>query len=264
MERSFAQYALSGRALDSQNSEMQQSVLFTPGEIGKEQPSFPYELRVISVSEKPCGIFRLRHAYYCHEGWIASDSSKDYCDACDASSNTVHLAAFRGKACVGATRLSIKSWTDSISVLPCASSYPALRSAGLRKLSIAELSHLVVDPGVGDSAQRAALMGVLVRGCLLAVQATRVAMLVSAARPEWLPFYKTMLSFHIIDGPATYPPAPMALTLVGGNMIDAGRRATKRSPFFKTLPTEVSSMHAALSRCLVASANSDELAARNG
>lgn len=239
---------------------LQQPVTFTPRESASGAAAFPYELRVFSHSDEPESVFRLRHATYLHEGALDEPGGGLFTDAADRCEQTVHLAAFHAQNCKCAVRMTIKGWTDPIRVLPCAQHYPAIQSAGLRKLSIAELSHIVVDPAVTSPAHRTVLYSAMLRAGLLAVQSARIAMLVAAAKPEWLQLYTRMLRFHQIGVPARYPPSKVDLTLVGGNMVGAGRREVERNAFFKTSPPEIASMREALLRCLGSSSHKQVLA----
>lgn len=231
----------------------EQPLIFLPDEPERRAAAFPYQLRVLSSSaEEVEQIFELRHTAYRHEGWIAGSAGQIVKDEADTNPQTVHMAAYDGEACTAAVRMTIKNWNDPTSILPCAGVYPALQSQGLRKLSIAELSRLVIDPAAAKDRQTL-LFGAMVRAGLTALQAARIAMIVTAVRPEWMMLFTRILRFHTLGKPAMYPPAPVAQSLVGSNMIGAGRREIGRHAFFNVSPQEVASMRAALLNCLGAS-----------
>lgn len=144
-------------------------------------------------------------------------------------------------------RVTLKGWTEAVSILPCAAHFPAIRSAGLRKLSIAEMSHLVTDPRLGDTAS-AVIHAALLRAALLAAQAARIAMLVTATSAERALCYARLLRFHSIGTPAPYPPGDAPLTLTGGSMVGAAGRGIARHAFFVTAEEEIASMQSQLAR----------------
>ena len=239
---------------------VQDSLIFKP-QACLSTEAFPYELRVMSRPEDRAGLLRLRLAALRSDGRVDQNDVSVVNDAVDDAAQTVHVAAVTGGATAGALRMTFKSWTDQVTVLPCAAYFPAIRSAGLRKLSIAEMSHLVVDPALAESAG-AVLHAALLRAALIAAQAARIAMLVTAAVPERAAFYGELLRFHPIGAPAVYPPGSMALTLTGGSMVGtASGRGIERHAFFKTSEEEIASMRTQLFRCLSTSPRADRLPA---
>jgi hypothetical protein len=192
-------------------------------------------------------LLALRRAAFETYGRLASGAAVE--DTYDEAVQTLHIGAFRGSIVRGAMRVTFKSWTDPVTVLPCAAHFPAIRSAGLRKLSIAELSYLVTDPAAAE-AVGAAIHATLLRAGVLAAQAAGTAMLVTATTAERAAFYGQLLRFHPIGAPALYPPGTEALTLTGGSMVGGAGRSISRHPFFDMAAEEVDSMRTQILRCL--------------
>lgn len=225
------------------------SLVFLPD--GQQRVTgFPYDLRVMRARDAAnSGVFddviQLRAVAYGEPL-----SGANFKDDADEQPQTIHIAAFRDGTCAAAVRMTIKNWNDPISVLPCAAIYSSLQSQGLRKLSIAELAHLVIDPNMADPEQRTLLYSAMVRAGLLAVHAARIAMIVIAPPSEWMALFTRILKFHPLGAPQRYHPAIEPRTLVGANMIGAGRREMEQHPFFTLSEPEIASMRAALLRCL--------------
>jgi hypothetical protein len=224
----------------------QKRLVFLPDDPQRRVSAFPYEVRVLRSSDPESDdIVQLRSMTYAD-----GSNAGEYIEPADSKPHSVHMAAYRDQACVAAVRMTIKNWNDAISTLPCAAVYGSLQSQGLRKLSIAELSHLVIDPRVAGAEQRTLLYSAMVRAGLLAVHAARIAMIVIAVQPEWMTLFTRILKFHTLGAPQQYPPSNVPMTLVGANMIGAGRREMERHAFFSVSEPEIVSMRAALLRCL--------------
>jgi len=227
----------------------QTSLVFLPDDPQRRASAFPYELRVMRFADAH-DIFQLRALAYGNQPLAGESAAGKYVDAADSNPNSVHMAAYHDGTCAAAVRMTIKNWNDAVGTLPAAAIYASLQSQGLRKLSIAELSHLVIDPRVVGGERRTLLYSAMVRAGLLAVHAARIAMIVIAVQPEWLALFTRILKFHTLGAPQHYPPATAAMTLVGANMIGAGRREMERHAFFNLSEPEIASMRAALLRCL--------------
>ena len=221
------------------------SLVFTPPAVAREFGETT--LRVVSAREDRAQLIAVRHAAFRQAGRLEPKAGVE--DSCDDADHTVHVGAFKGATAHGAMRVTMKSWTDPISVLPCAAHFPAICSAGLRKLSIMEMSHLATDPRLGEQAG-AAIHAALVRAALLAAQAARIAMLVTAAPAGRAAYYGQLLRFHPIGTPAPYPPGSELFTLTGGSMVGAAGRSIARHSFFVTAEHEIASMRSELLRCL--------------
>lgn len=227
-----------------------QSIVFAPSQLAEGLEAFPFDLRVLAHTDDCTDVFKLRHVAYVRDGLIPANRAGSVSDDGDRAAEAVQVAAYHDGRCVGSFRMTFKGWTDPVSVLPCAPHYPALQSAGLRKLSMAEISAMIIDPALTNRTHRTALYGALVRAGLIAGQVAHTAMLLVTARPEWVRFYTHLLRFHVIGAPARYPPANVELTLLGGNLAGAGARHIARSRFFHASPAEFASMRSALARAL--------------
>lgn len=229
---------------------------YTKGSLIFRPPAFSsadtggYGIRVLSRMEDRSALIAVRRAAFERAGRLAEHAPASAAtDAFDDAAQTLHIAAFKGAQTCGAMRVTFKGWTDPISVLPCAAHFVAIRSAGLRKLSIAEFSHLVTDPVLNEQAG-AVVHAALLRAALLAAQAARSAMIVTATAADRAAFYGKLLRFHPIGAPARYPPGAGNFTLTGGSMVGAAGRGIARHAFFITAEDEIASMRVQLSRCL--------------
>ncbi len=199
-----------------------------------------YRLGVMGRHDDLSALLALRKRAFLRAGRLSAQGSSAE-DAWDAATQTLHVIATQDDALRGAVRVTFKNWTDPVTVLPCAAHFPAIRSAGLRKLSIAEMSHLVTHPELSETAG-AVIHAVLLRAALLAAYAARIAMLVTATTAERAAFYAQVLRFHPIGTPAPYPPGNVPFTLTGGSMVGAAGRGIARHSFFGISEEEVSSM----------------------
>ena len=229
--------------------QSEDALVFKPPEF-TGAASCAYRLRVLDQHEDRSAVLKLRKVAFQRAGRLPANGSSTIAqDACDAASQTLHVVALQDAALRGAMRVTFKSWTEAVTVLPCAAHFPAIRAAGLRKLSIAEMSHLVTHPELSDTAG-AVIHAALLRSALLAAQAARIAMLVTATTAARAAFYGQLLRFHPIGTPALYPPGDLPLTLTGGSMVGAAGRSIARHTFFVTAEEEVASMRAHLAHCL--------------
>lgn len=229
--------------------QSQDTLVFTPPEfIGGVAAA--YRMRVLGRHEDRSSLLDLRRAAFQRAGRLSKRGVAAYIeDPCDSAAQTLHVVALHDEALWGAMRVTLKGWTDAVTVLPCAAYFPAIRSAGLRKLSIAEMSHLVTDPQLGETAG-AIIHAALLRAALLAAQAARIAMLVTATTAERAAFYGRLLRFHPIGAPTPYPPGNVPSILTGGSMVGAAGRGIARHAFFVTAEDEVASMKSQITRCL--------------
>lgn len=225
------------------------SLIFRPPAFSSASPG-GYGLRVLSRLEDRSALIAVRRAAFERAGRLAEHAPLSAAeDPFDDAAPTLHLSAFKGAQTLGAMRVTFKGWTDPITVLPCAAHFAAIRSAGLRKLAIAEFSHLVTDPYLSEQTG-AVVHAALLRASLLAAQAARSAMIVTATASDRAAFYGKLLRFHPIGTPACYPPGHDSFTLTGGSMVGAAGRGIARHAFFITAEDEIASMRVQLLRCL--------------
>jgi hypothetical protein len=199
-----------------------------------------YSLGVLGRHDDLSALLTLRKRAFLRAGRLSAQASTAE-DAWDVAAQTLHVIATQHEALRGAVRVTFKNWTDPVTVLPCAAHFPAIRSAGLRKLSIAEMSHLVTQPELSEAAG-AVIHAALLRSALLAAHAARIAMIVTATTADRAAFYAQVLRFHPIGTPAPYPPGDVPFTLTDGSMVGAAGRGIARHSFFGISEEEVSSM----------------------
>ena len=60
--------------------------------------------------------------------------------------------------------------------------------------------------------------------------------------PDWVAYYKHLLSFEQVGVPALYPPGGIPITLLAGHIDQASKRAQMRNRFFRVNDEDVGRM----------------------
>ena len=205
-----------------------------------------FELRILKNETDVREALRLRGRAYTAIGYDIEKDDREYTDRFDALPTTVLLGAYDHERLVGSVRLCF-SLPQSLSTLPCAAYYPALKEEH-RKQShgFVEVSRLSIEPDLNNMSYRTTLYAFLVRASLTAALAAGVSMLLIATRPDWVKFYRYMLGFQQIGEPELYPPGDFKITLLGGSLEQARMRQRLQNRFFKITEEEVASMQSAI------------------
>jgi N-acyl-L-homoserine lactone synthetase len=210
-----------------------------------------FELRIIDSEAEVHAALSLRGRAYTAIGYDIEKSDGEYTDHFDDLPTTVLLGAYDGNRLVGSVRLCF-SLPHSLSTLPCASHYPALKDLHrVQSRGFVEVSRLAIEPDLNNMSYRTTLYAFLVRASLTAALAAGVSMLLIATRPDWVRFYRYMLGFQQIGEPAFYPPGDFKITLLGGSLEQARMRQRLQNRFFKITEDEIESMKTAIGAALV-------------
>jgi N-acyl-L-homoserine lactone synthetase len=210
-----------------------------------------FELKVLNTEAEVRDAVGLRHRAYAAMGYAIEHSNGQYTDRFDALSTTTLFGAYDHGRLVGAMRLCFSHPWQTVSTLPCASYYPALKDVKREQTGgLVEISRLSIEPGVSNTSYRTTLYAFLVRGAFTAAKAAGVSMILIATKPDWVKFYQYMLGFHPIGLPALYPPGDFKITLLGGSLDQAQSRQRMQNRFFKITDEEVASMKHAISAAL--------------
>ncbi len=129
----------------------------------------------------------LRHRAYTAMGYAIADSNGEFTDRFDALSTTVLLSAYDHGRLVGTMRLSFSHPWQSISTMPCASHYPALKDVKReRSGGLIEISRMAIEPHISNALDRMTLYAFMVRAAFTAAQAASVWMILLAIRPSFI------------------------------------------------------------------------------
>ena len=204
------------------------------------------ELRILKSETEVREALRLRGRAYTAIGYDIEKADEEYTDHFDTLPTTILLGAYDHERLVGSVRLCF-SLPQSLSTLPCAAYYPALKEINrTRSRGFVEVSRLSIEPDLNNISYRTTLYAFLVRASLTAALAAGVSMLLIATRPDWVKFYRYMLGFQQIGEPALYPPGDFKITLLGGSLEQARMRQRLQNRFFKITEEEVASMQSAI------------------
>jgi N-acyl-L-homoserine lactone synthetase len=177
-----------------------------------------FELRILNSESAIRDALRLRGRAYTAIGYDIEKADGEYSDRFDELPTTVLLGAYDQDRLVGSVRLCF-SLPQSLSTLPCADYYPALKDTHRsQSRGFVEVSRLSIEPDLNNVSYRTTLYAFLVRASLTAAMAAGVSMLLIATRPDWVKFYTYMLGFQQIGEPALYPPGDFKITLLGGSL----------------------------------------------
>lgn len=203
-----------------------------------------FELRLLSRPADLSESFRLRQRAYANQGLISRGSDgAEYKDAHDDLSTTAIFGGYDDGRLVASMRLCFSLPADGLETLPCASYYPTLGAFKRNAVhGLAEVSRLCIEPEIGNTSFRATLYGFMVRSAFAAARAAEVSAIVVATRPDWVSYYKHLLSFEQVGEPALYPPGDMPITLLAGHIDHASRRAQMRNRFFRVSDDDVARM----------------------
>lgn len=205
-----------------------------------------FELRILDNENAIREALRLRGRAYTAIGYDIEKADGEYSDRFDELPTTVLLGAYDQDRLVGSVRLCF-SLPQSLSTLPCADYYPALKDTHRsQSRGFVEVSRLSIEPDLNNVSYRTTLYAFLVRASLTAAMAAGVSMLLIATRPDWVKFYTYMLGFQQIGEPALYPPGDFKITLLGGSLEQARMRQRLQNRFFKITDEEIASMQTAI------------------
>jgi N-acyl-L-homoserine lactone synthetase len=205
-----------------------------------------FELRILNSESGIRDALRLRGRAYTAIGYDIEKADGEYSDRFDELPTTVLLGAYDQDRLVGSVRLCF-SLPQSLSTLPCADYYPALKDTHRsQSRGFVEVSRLSIEPDLNNVSYRTTLYAFLVRASLTAAMAAGVSMLLIATRPDWVKFYTYMLGFQQIGEPALYPPGDFKITLLGGSLEQARMRQRLQNRFFKITDEEIASMQTAI------------------
>jgi N-acyl-L-homoserine lactone synthetase len=205
-----------------------------------------FELRILNSESAIRDALRLRGRAYTAIGYDIEKADGEYSDRFDELPTTVLLGAYDQDRLVGSVRLCF-SLPQSLSTLPCADYYPALKDTHRsQSRGFVEVSRLSIEPDLNNVSYRTTLYAFLVRASLTAAMAAGVSMLLIATRPDWVKFYTYMLGFQQIGEPALYPPGDFKITLLGGSLEQARMRQRLQNRFFKITDEEIASMQTAI------------------
>lgn len=205
-----------------------------------------FELRILDSENAIREALRLRGRAYTAIGYDIEKADGEYSDRFDELPTTVLLGAYDQDRLVGSVRLCF-SLPQSLSTLPCADYYPALKDTHRsQSRGFVEVSRLSIEPDLNNVSYRTTLYAFLVRASLTAAMAAGVSMLLIATRPDWVKFYTYMLGFQQIGEPALYPPGDFKITLLGGSLEQARMRQRLQNRFFKITEEEIASMRTAI------------------
>ena len=223
-----------------------------------------FELHVVNADDEVREAAALRHRAYTAMGYAIADSNGEFTDRFDALSTTVLLSAYDHGRLVGTMRLSFSHPWQSISTLPCASHYPALKDVKREQSGgLIEISRMAIQPHISNASYRTTLYAFMVRAAFTAAQAASVSMILLATKPDSAKFYQYMLGFEPIGLPAPYPPADFKVTLLGGSLRQARSRQRLRNQFFKITDEEVANMKHAIAPALTRTGRKATQAAKN-
>ena len=106
-----------------------------------------FELRVLNGEAEVRDAAALRHRAYTAMGYEIADSNGECADRFDELSTTVLFGAHDHGRLVGTMRLSFSHPWQSISTLPCASHYPALKDVKREQSGgLVEISRMLSSP----------------------------------------------------------------------------------------------------------------------
>jgi hypothetical protein len=210
-----------------------------------------FDIRLLSRRPELAEAFRLRHRAYANQGLITPADGEEYRDAHDDLPTTAIFGGFDNGRLVASMRLCFSLPGDDLSSLPCAPYYPALVDLKSKASNgLAEVSRLCIEPEIGNTSYRATLYGFMVRSAFAAARAAEVSAIVVATRPDWVSYYKHLLSFEQVGVPALYPPGGIPITLLAGHIDQASRRAQMRNRFFRVSDEDVGRMQRMLAPVL--------------
>jgi N-acyl-L-homoserine lactone synthetase len=210
-----------------------------------------FDIRLLTRRPDLVDAFRLRHRAYANQGLIPLASGEEYRDDHDDLPTTAILGGFDNGRLVASMRLCFSFPSDPLASLPCAPYYPALGELKIRAShGLAEVSRLCIEPEIGNTSYRATLYGFMVRSAFAAARAADISAIVVATRPDWVSYYKHLLSFEQVGTPALYPPGGIPITLLAGHIDQASRRAQMRNRFFRVSDEDVSRMQRMLAPVL--------------
>ena len=144
-----------------------------------------FELHVVNADDEVREAAALRHRAYTAMGYAIADSNGEFTDRFDARSTTVVLNAYDHGRLVGTMRLSFSHPWQSISTLPCASHYPALKDVKREQSGgLIEISRMAIEPHISNTSYRTTLYAFMVRAAFTAAQAASVSMILLATKPD--------------------------------------------------------------------------------
>ena len=147
-----------------------------------------FELHVVNADDEVREAAALRHRAYTAMGYAIADSNGEFTDRFDARSTTVVLNAYDHGRLVGTMRLSFSHPWQSISTLPCASHYPALKDVKREQSGgLIEISRMAIElePHISNTSYRTTLYAFMVRAAFTAAQAASASMILLATKPEF-------------------------------------------------------------------------------
>jgi hypothetical protein len=210
-----------------------------------------FEIRLLTRPSDISEALRLRFKAYADQGYVARADGAEYRDAHDDMSTTAIFGGYDNGRLVATMRLCFSLPGDDLSNLPCAPYYPALAAYKATAADgLVEVCRLGIEPAIGNTSYRATLYGFMVRSAFAAARAVGVSAIVVATKPDWVPYYKHLLSFEQMGEPAFYPPGDIPITLLAGHIDQASHRARMRNRFFRVSDDDIARMRRMLAPLL--------------
>jgi N-acyl-L-homoserine lactone synthetase len=208
-----------------------------------------FEIRLLTRSADISEALRLRYKAYAEQGYVMPVEGAEYRH--DDLSTTAIFGGYDSGRLVATMRLCFSLPGDGLSNLPCAPYYPALAEyKATASDGLVEVCRLGIDPAIGNTSYRATLYGFMVRSAFAAARAAGVSAIVVATKPDWVPYYKHLLSFEQMGEPAFYPPGDVPITLLAGHIDQASHRARMRNRFFRVSDDDIARMRRTLAPLL--------------
>jgi N-acyl-L-homoserine lactone synthetase len=202
-----------------------------------------FEIRLLTRPSDISEALRLRYRAYADQGYVPRQDGAEYRDAHDDMPTTAVFGGYDNSRLVATMRLCFSLHSDDLSLLPCAPYYPELATyKTVATNGLVEVCRLGIEPAIGNTSYRATLYGFMVRSALAAARAAGVTAVVVATRPDWVPYYKHLLSFEQMGEPAFYPPGDIPITLLAGHIDQASHRARMRNRFFRVSDDDIARM----------------------
>lgn len=205
--------------------------------------TYPLSVRVFDWQSDREALYRLRYRAYRASGWLPENSNGRYHDAYDDLPTTVNLGVYDGRHYVGALRLCFSLDEATGETLPCAPHYPEIAQVRqCHRGPIVEISRLAVEPRLDKLAFKTTIYGTLVRAGCLVYEAAGATYVLVATHQRLQTFYKRMLGFAPLAGPAPYPPGNAPIVMLGADIAKARQQRQGRNAFFSFSSEEIAEM----------------------